>query len=147
MALGSLAANLVAMGFGSITANFKRKKLESKINTGTVEKEDLIWLSSYYHAKKDYIKAEYYAKKLLEISPNDAAPYNLLFNIYLTKKDYKAALSPLEQLISDGKDLDYNYHNLGFCYFLLGDIEKSNEYRLKAESMNPSLKKYTYKNI
>ena len=47
MALGSLAMQLTAIGFGSITAKFKRNKLENKINSGIVEKDDLIWLSSY----------------------------------------------------------------------------------------------------
>jgi len=147
MALGSLAANLTAMGFGSITANIKRKKLENKINSGTVEKEDLIWLSSYYHEKKDYLKAESFAKKLYEIMPEDSSPYYLLFNINFSKKDYKSAIPFLEHLLESGTDEPENYHNIGYCYWLLGENEKSDEYRLKAESINPKLKQYAYKKI
>ena len=147
MALGSLVANLTAMGFGSITANIKRKKLEKKINSGIVDKEDLIWLSSYYVNKKDFFKAESYAKRLLEMIPNEPAPKNILFNIYFTKRDYKKAIYQLEHLIQNGKELDTHYFNLGYCYFLLGDIEKSNEFKAKAESIDPEVKKYKYKKI
>ena len=147
MALGSLVANLAASGFGSITAKFKKNKIEKKINSGIFEEEDLNWLASYYLNKKDYFQAETYANKLLEIAPDDALPKNLLFSIYFTKKDYEAAIQPLEQLIKEGQYLDANYHNLGYCYFLLGDIEKSDEYRLKAEELDPSLKNYKYKKL
>lgn len=147
MALGSLAANLTAMGFGSITANIKRKKLENKINSGTIEKDDLIWLSSYYHEKKDYFKAESYAKKLYEMMPEDSSPNYLLFNINFSKKDYKSAIPFMEHLLKSGHDSADNNHSLGFCYFLLGENEKADEYRLKAESMDSKLKKYPYKKI
>lgn len=145
MALGSLATNLIAMGYGSITANIKKKKLEKRINSGIVDKEDFIWLSQYYLNKKEFFKAESYANRLLELTPNESAPKNLLFNISFTKKDYRSAIKPLELLIKDGKELDTHYHNLGYCYFLLGEIEKSDEYRLKAESIDPKLKKHQYK--
>jgi len=147
MALGSLVANLAASGFGSLTAKSKKKKIEKKINSGILEKEDLNWLSSYYLNKKDFFQAEVYANKLQEIAPEDALPKNLLFSIYFTKKDYTAAIEPLKQLIDAGQYLDANYHNLGYCYFLLGDIEKSDEYRNKAEALDPSLKKFKYKKI
>lgn len=145
MALGSLAMQLTAMGFGSITANIKRKKLENKINSGTVEKDDLIWLASYYLEKKDYFKAESYAKKIYDMFPKDSAPNYLLFNINFSKKDYKSAIPFMEHLLKSGNDSAENNHSLGFCYFLIDENDKANEYRLKAESMNPKLKKYPYK--
>jgi len=147
MALGSLAANLTAMGIGSIKANIKRRKLEDKINSGIIEKDDLIWLSSYYHEKKDYFKAESYAKKLYEMMPEDSASNYLLFNINFSMKNYKSAIPFMEHLLKLGHDSADNNHTLGFCYFLLEENEKADEYRLKAESMDPKLKKYPYNKI
>jgi len=147
MALGSLAANLAARGYSSITASFKRKKLEEKINSGIVEKDDLTWLSSYYYEKRDYFKAESYATKLRELTPEDPVPYNLLFNINFSKKDYRNAISIMEQLFKLGHDSADHFHSLGFCYFLLGENEKADEYRLKAEALDPNLKNYFYKKV
>jgi tetratricopeptide (TPR) repeat protein len=147
MAMGSLFMQMTAMGFGSIKASIKRKNLEKKINSGVIEKDDLTWLSSYYYEKKDYFKAESYAKKLIELAPNDSDPNYLFFNINFSKKDYKGAIPFLEKLIKDGHNSASNYHSLGFCYFLIGDNEKSSEYRLKAESIDPKLRKYPYKKI
>ena len=79
--------------------------------------------------------------------PDDSSPNYLLFNINFSRKDYKSAIPFMEHLLKSGHDSADNNHSLGFCYFLLGENEKADEYRLKAESMDSNLKKYPYKKI
>lgn len=145
MALGSLAANLAARGFGSLMANSKKRKLEERFNSGVINAEDVDWLANYFLSKKDFSKAEFYAKKLLEINPNNSGPRDILMNVYFARKDYKSTINELELLIQGGKDLDSYYFSIGYCYFLLGNTELANEFRSKSIAINPKMLDYSYK--
>ena len=145
MALGSLLANLTASGIGFLSDSINRKKLEKKINSGIVEYEDLTWLCNFYFIKKDYFKAEAYAKKANELKPDKDGPKNLLFNIYFATKDYKKAIEILESLIHDGSDLSIHYFNLGYCYYEMGNLDKAEECKNKAAEYDPKKKGKKYR--
>ncbi len=145
MALGSLVANLTARGFGSLLANSKKRKLEEKFNSGVINAEDVDWLANYFLNKKDFSKAEFYSKKLLEINPNDSSPRIVLMNVYFSRKDYKSTINELEILIQTGKDLDSYYFSIGYCYYLLGNTELATEFRAKSIAINSEMKDHPYK--
>ncbi len=145
MALGSLAANLTARGFGSLLANSRKRKLEEKFNSGIIIEEDVNWLANFFLSKKDLSKAEFYAKKLLEINPDNSDARDVLMNVFFTRKDYKSTIKELEILIQGGKDLDSYYFSIGYCYFLLGNSELANEYRSKSIAINPEMNEHVYK--
>lgn len=145
MALGSLVANLAASGLGSLQASFRRKKLEKKINSGIVEIDDLLWLSGFYLEKKDYFKAESFAKKAYEIKADDYGVKNALCKIYFSKEDYSRSVEIIESIIKDGKELAIHYFNLGYCYFKMGELEKAEEYKKKASELDSSYKNEKFK--
>lgn len=145
MALSSLVANLTASGLGSLAASMKRNKLEKKINSGIIEMDDLLWLGGFYLNKKDYFKAESYAKKASEIDSNNYGVKNTLFNIYYSKADYSHAIEIVESLINDGKELSIHYFNLGYCYFKMGNIEKAEDNKNKAAGYDSRFRNEKYK--
>jgi len=145
MALGSLAAHLSVRGFSSIGASLKRKKLVKKINSGNGNKEDYVWLSGYYINKKEFNKAESFAKKALELSPNYEESEDLLYSIYLFKKEYLQAIDILNIKIERYPEIGILYYNVGYCYFKLDDTEKANSFLEQAIKYDSSLsgEKYT----
>jgi len=145
MALSGLVANLTASGLGSLAASMKRNKLEKKINSGIVEMEDLLWLGGFYLSKKDYFKAESFAKKASELDPNNYGVKNTLFNIYYSKADYSQAIKIVESLINEGKELSIHYFNLGYCYFKMGNLEKAEECKRKASEFDSKMRNEKYK--
>jgi tetratricopeptide (TPR) repeat protein len=66
-------------------------------------------------------------KELIKQNPKSFLPYYLLGFMLLGKKDYKNALENLltAKEKSDRRDV---LHNIGFCYFKLGDLKTSREY-------------------
>ena len=146
MALSSLAAQLTARGFGAIGASFKRKKLEQKISTGQGNKDDYVWLSDYYINKKDYFKAESYAKKALELSPDDDECKEALVSAFIMQDNrYQEALELTESRIENQPNSGVLHYYAGFCHFKLGNLEKANELREKAVKLDSSLKRARYK--
>lgn len=66
-------------------------------------------------------------KEIIEQKPKSFLPYYLLGFMLLEKEDYKNALKYLHiaKEKSDRRDI---LHNIGFCYFKLGDLKTSRDY-------------------
>ncbi len=65
-------------------------------------------------------------KECIELSPKSYYPYYLYGYMLLEKNKLDEAISYLEKAYQIGKRRDILY-NIGFCYFQMGNIEKSKE--------------------
>jgi tetratricopeptide (TPR) repeat protein len=145
MALGGLVNQIVGNGLCSLSDTLKFKKLIKMQSDGILSFEEMNWLGGYYLKKKEYIKAEYFAKKLLEVDPKNLAILNSLFEIYYFSNNYIGAIEIVQTLINEGEDLAIHYFNLGYCYYKLGDLKKSQEYKNKAIEIDSTFSKERYK--
>ncbi len=66
-------------------------------------------------------------KELIEQKPKSFLPYYLLGFMLLEKGDYENALEYL-MIANEKSDRRDILHNLGFCYFKLGDLKTSRDY-------------------
>lgn len=79
------------------------------------------------HRESDYASAVKYAKRQVEINPNDYY-YVSLGLIYLDSYDMENAIKAFEEAIKCNEANPYPYNNMGYAYKVLGQYDNAHKY-------------------
>lgn len=123
--------NRIAIGYfenpSMLTDNEDLKHFELAYSTKKTIKSshNLAWYLYFEWGEEN--RATEIQNELIKQKPKSFLPYYLLGFMLLEKEDYKNALENLltAKEKSDRRDI---LHNIGFCYFKLGDLKTSRDY-------------------
>jgi hypothetical protein len=123
--------NRIAIGYfenpSMLTDNEDLKHFELAYSTRKTIKSshNLAWYLYFEWGEEN--RAIEIQKEIIKQNPKSYLPYYLLGFMLLEKEDYKKALENLliAKEKSDRRDI---LHNIGFCYFKLGDLKTSRDY-------------------
>ncbi|MEZ2416231.1 tetratricopeptide repeat protein [Muriicola sp. E247] len=123
--------NRIAIGYfenpSMLTDNEDLKHFELAYSTKKTIKSthNLAWYLYFEWGEEN--RAIEIQKQIIKQKPKSYLPYYLLGFMLLEKEDYKNALENLliAKEKSDRRDI---LHNIGFCYFKLGDLKTSRDY-------------------
>lgn len=98
-------------------------------------------LSIYYRKDKDYVNAEKYAVRAIELSNKNYYAYENLGTIYAYNKLYNQSIEYYMKSLELKPDFYLAYNNLGLVYSYMKDYDKALYYLKKAIKINPNLAK------
>ena len=88
----------------------------------------IIYMFSFAYLKlKDYLNAEAYAKKVLELKPDFLPAFNVLGTIYFLKKDLENAQKYWQDSLNLNPAYLKPYSNLGLIYFTQQQYDKAED--------------------
>jgi len=112
--------------------NFYKKALSAKNTTN-----NMYYLALAYWYESNNTLAKKYLADSLNISPNLHKSQNLLGMISLIDGDIKTAMSSFEKLIEQQPNDIISINNLGLCYLLDKQYQKSIEFFTRANNLAP----------
>ncbi|MBK7311455.1 MAG: tetratricopeptide repeat protein [Sphingobacteriaceae bacterium] len=98
-------------------------------------------MGNAYYLKKDNLNALKYLQKAVTISPNNPKANYLLGNISMEIKKYDIAVLVYKQAVLYNPYYAEAYLGLSNAYQFLGDMTKSQQYRRRANELNPNIGK------
>lgn len=94
-------------------------------------------LAFQYRLRKEYEKAQQYAKKAVEINPNYFTSYALLGEIYMEQEKCEEAISYFTKALEINESYVSSFLNRGVCFFNLKRFKEAEEDFLKALEIYP----------
>lgn len=129
--LYSLRKNKLAIEYFNNVLNIDPSSIEAKYS-----------IAMFYQETGLYAEAmAVYESMLLENPSFVYARYNLGYIELVYLKNYEKAISHFEKAVEIHPDYPDAFYNMGFCYELLGDIQKSLDNYRKAIGLEPNHKK------
>ena len=104
-------------------------------------------LAGCYYEIGDIDNAQMYANKTIELEPKNNMALQVVSDISIQKGDFQKALQTLEICLQKSKTKAVTYHKMAKCYFMLGDIEKSNDCFDKSLEYNRDEKSVLYEYV
>lgn len=89
-------------------------------------------LANLYFKKNQFERAINACKKMLELRPQNQNAHVMMANLMRSTGRQKDAIAEFQQALKLGADDSSIYSALGFCYLHEGDVEKAEEFLLKA---------------
>lgn len=147
--IGGLFAGLIFYFIGTSINKAKHKSLKNRIakkmESGTVEKDDLIGMLNYHtNVKKAQGEGLKYIDLAEEKFGDDRKVNEAIFTYYTQTGNFKKALNKIEQqLEKTPNDADAVFAK-GFCLYKTGNIDEATNCRNKAIEIDKSFSNRNY---
>ena len=93
-----------------------------------------IFISAYQHHTQNKLeKAEDLYQQVLKVNPNHLQSIFLLGSLLIQKRNLSLAIKLLKKAITLKPDFGDAFHNLGFAFIEMGELEEGIKFLLKSE--------------